>query len=82
MHVFRSEFHIRIKKFGDLLTGELFFYNNLPFIKLDTDYLQNAICLDDGIMCHFRYNDDVEFQYCGYFRSKRCKDKKCKFEED
>ena len=76
MVIFRYEPHIRIRKFGELRVGDVFFFNELPFIKLDTDYFQNTLCLEDGIQCNFNYNDDVEYQYCGYFRSNSYKEKK------
>lgn len=76
MFIFRSEPHIRIKKFGELRVGDVFFFNELPFIKLDTDYFENSLCLEDAITCNFKYNDEVEYQYCGFFRSNSFKERK------
>lgn len=69
MYLFRNEKYIKIKKFGELRVGDCFFFNEIPYLKLDSDYFQNTLCLEDGILVNFSYNDDVEYQWCGYFRS-------------
>ena len=39
MYLFKCDERIKIMKFGELSTGDCFFFNELPFIKTDSDYL-------------------------------------------